>query len=136
MTARRRDDWPERLAAYIHRCRSASFAWGCQDCALFAAGAVLEQTGVDPAGALRGYQNARSGYRTLRAQGHRTLVAAVDAALTRHSAPGFAGRGDVVAIQQSSRWALGVCIGRHLAFPGAHGLVFLPLYTARIAWKV
>ena len=56
---KRRPDWPEKLAAFIETRRERVFSWGEQDCALLAADAVLEMTGVDLASGLRGYKSAR-----------------------------------------------------------------------------
>ena len=53
------DGWPERLAEYLDRRALLPFSWGMQDCAMFAADAVKEITGVDIAEDLRGtYSNA------------------------------------------------------------------------------
>jgi hypothetical protein len=40
-------DWPARLAAHIEAHRALPFAWGTNDCATFAAGAVRAITGQD-----------------------------------------------------------------------------------------
>ena len=55
----RRADWPERLAEFIEARRLEPFAWGKNDCALFAADAVNLLIGVDYAESLRGYTTER-----------------------------------------------------------------------------
>lgn len=55
----RHRQWQSRLAAVIDGRLSAPFAWGTNDCCMFAADCVQAVTGIDPAAALRGtYSNA------------------------------------------------------------------------------
>ena len=46
--------WRQQLDALIASRMAAPFAWGAHDCCLFAADAVLAQTGEDPAAEFRG----------------------------------------------------------------------------------
>ena len=63
----RKEDWPERLMALIAERRSRPFAWGEQDCALFACDAVAAMTGADPAAWFRGrYRTRRGAYALLK----------------------------------------------------------------------
>lgn len=48
----RHEDWDVRLSAFVDG--ALPHAWGTNDCAMFAAGAVLAMTGVDPAAEWRG----------------------------------------------------------------------------------
>lgn len=50
-------DWPERLAGFLDSRQGEPFAWGSNDCALFAADAVQAITGVDLAREFRGYSD-------------------------------------------------------------------------------
>lgn len=135
MSLRRLPDWPERLADYLARSRTAVFAWGSTDCACFAAGDVLAITGCD---VLPGrWADRAEAVRILREQGG--LVAAVDAALPRLPSPAYAQRGDVVLVQASvprgRRW-LAVCDGARAWAPGPAGLVAVPMTHAVHAWGV
>ncbi len=148
------DDWPERLLACIEAARARPFAWGQQDCALFAADCVRAMTGADPAAAFRGrYACARGAYAILR----RTVGAGVRAgfkpAPTNRKGEALAGawtaalgaplanpacaqRGDVVLVDTSTGAATGVVVGAGLAAAGPDGVIFLPLDAARLAWRV
>ncbi|WP_193753035.1 DUF6950 family protein [Sphingomonas endophytica] len=107
-------DWEQRLHDYVASLEGSSFRWGELDCALFAAGAVLAQTGVDLAAAYRGrYTTARGSVRALRRLGAGTLEATIAAALPA-VAPAFARRGDVVM----SDGIAGVCLGPRAIFVG------------------
>src|SRR5690554_354752 len=99
----RYNDWPERLAAFVETRRARVFSWGSQDCALFAADAVLEMTGVDPAKGLRGYKSARgAANRIKKAGGMRALASNLP---QKH--PGLAQRGDVVLVELDGRETFG-----------------------------
>lgn len=127
----RRPDWPERLASLIDERRHAPFAWGLQDCALFAADAVLALTGDDPAKNFRGYDDEREALRIVKgAGGMRGLVDLPK----KHR--GFAQRGDVVLAEIDGRETFGVCLGTQYAAPGVNGLVFRPMTEVVAAFEV
>lgn len=128
--------WPEQLAAFIEQRRDMAFAWGDNDCALFAADWVLEVTGRDLARDFRAtYVNARGAKDALRM--YDGLASIVDATgLVRWQAPAMAQRGDVALILNAGREALGVVVGAEVAGPARHGVAFVPLATALVAWKV
>lgn len=132
----RAEDWPARLAAAIERARREPFAWGRQDCALFAADAVCALTGADPAEPFRGrYDDALSAARVLSELGG-LYQAMTD--LMGDPLPALqARRGDLVLwVQTESGETLGVCCGRQFAAPGPDGLVFVALDAALCAWRV
>ena len=128
----RSDDWPERLFEYMDARRGLPFAWGDNDCASFACGAVYAMTGERleiPAA-----DSAEAYARLLRDQG--PLQAMVEALLGDPIAPAYAQRGDVVLLTLEGRETLGVCVGMDIAGPGADGLALVPMACAVAAWRV
>lgn len=130
-------DWEDRLAAYLEGVSGKPFAWGKLDCALFAAGAILAQTGVDPAASFRGrYRSQASAFRAVKRAGFDS-VRAVLSSMTPEIPPAFARRGDIVADGNGS---LGVCIGQDALFVGEEegvaGFVRLPLAQWSTAWRI
>lgn len=137
----RRADWPSALCLYIQRRKSTPFAWGSNDCLLFASGAVESMTGVDLAADYRGaYSTARGALRHMRAQGMADLRALCDAHLLARVPNEFAARGDVVAApgQESivGGLGLGIVFGGYVWMPGPDGAVPMPLSTIHSAWRI
>lgn len=133
MSLQRHPDWPERLAAAIDARRDVPFAWGANDCCLFAADIVLAITGVDLAADLRGMRRAAAARYARQAGGVRALAAS----RLPEVAPALAGRGDVVCAVVGDREYLGVRItGSAWCAPGAHGLVFRPAGEVVAGFKV
>lgn len=129
----RKDDWPERLAEFIDVRRERAFSWGSQDCALFAADAVLAMTGVDLAKKLRGYKTAAGATRRIKAAGGMRNFAS---ALTEKH-PGLAQRGDVVLVTLDGRETFGIVAGNaKWCGPGADGLVFRPMDEVQTVFGV
>lgn len=129
----RRHDWPERLAEFIEARRFEPFAWGSNDCALFAADAVNLLTGADHAVNLRGYKTERGAMGKIkRAGGLRAFAKALP-----EKPPGLAQRGDVVLAVVDGRETFGIVSGGgYWCGPGADGLVFRPLSDAVAAFEV
>lgn len=127
-------DWQARLGALLEQRTPMPFAWGINDCCMFAADAVLACTGVDPGAAHRGnYSDASGGARTLQNLGG---VAGVgDALFGAPVAPLAARVGDIGLVRVSDRDALAVCNGATWLAPGEKGLVALPLAAATRAWR-
>lgn len=136
MTLSHLPNWRALLDAYILERLRQPFAWGVNDCALFAAGAVLATTGRDPAAELRGsYTTGNQAMRIIRAHGG--LQAIATRALGHALAPTYACLGDVVMLLVDGREALGVVINsQQVAGPGADGLHVAPLSDALWAWRV
>ena len=133
---RRHDNWPTLLVAFIEERRHAPFAWGSNDCCLFAADWIRRACGVDFAGGLRGtYASALSAARVLRNQGGVFDLAALRAGLERKPVE-LVQRGDVVGFEVPGGVALGVCLGSVGAVVGATGLQFPEMNRACAAWKV
>lgn len=127
------NDWPERLAAFIEARRARAFSWGSQDCALFAADAVLEMTGVDLADGLRGYTSASGAAKRIKkAGGMRALAGELP---EKH--PGLAQRGDVVLVELEGRETFGIVAGNgYWCGPGVDGLVFRPMSEVETVFEV
>lgn len=126
-------DWPERLHAFIESRRGKPFVWGENDCALFAADAVIAMTGVDMAADLRGYKTERGALNRIKKAGGMPGFAA---GLTQKK-PAFAGRGDIVLVALESRDTFGVVAGNgSYCGPGANGLEFRPMTEVLIAFGI
>lgn len=129
-------DWEDRLAAFLAERRDMPFAWGSNDCALFATACAAAITGEDRAASFRGRYDTREGAAlALREIGAGTLVKTMDALFVVKPV-GMAGRGDLVM----ARGAIGVCIGRSAMFVGEEGeragLVTVPRSEWQKAWAV
>lgn len=132
----RRSDWDARLSEYLASVRREPFVWGCNDCALHCANAVLAMTDTDIAVAFRGrYSTAQGSVLALSRYGAGTLDATVDTMLPAIP-PSHARRGDLVWTGE----ALGVCDGATGLFVGqegeAEGLVTIPRAAWQRAWRV
>lgn len=139
MTLIRRGDWKSRLTRYLLASRQRPFAYGTFDCALWVAGAIEAETGVDLGSSYRGrYTTYRGGLRVMRRDGHRDHLAYFAAHLPE--APmAMAAAGDVVALGTDEGIALGIVQGASghayvLPEGGGHGM--LPLGLAERLLKV
>jgi hypothetical protein len=126
--------WIGALCALIEARRLAPFAWGSNDCCMFAADAAQAQTGTDPAAAERGtYNDARGAAQVLARLGG---IEAIGARAGDPIPPLCAVMGDVGLIRQDKRQLLAVCAGDAWIAPGALGLASSPLDAASLAWRV
>lgn len=130
----RRENWPSLLAAFVESRRNSQFAWGINDCCIFAADAVLAMTGTDYAVAWRGKTTAMAAMRFARSMGG--VDALPSAAGLELCSVASTRRGDVVAVETEHGAALGICLGPISAFTGAGGLVFQPTLQSVKAWRV
>jgi hypothetical protein len=131
----RRRDWQERLEALIASRIDAPFAWGVNDCALFAADAVAAVTGHDPAADARGtYTDEKGALRTIKKMGGLAAIAETRAGGVEVP-PSMARVGDVV-LGVMGRECLGICGGATWHAPGADGLAAAPMSTVLKAWRV
>ncbi len=129
-------DWQSKLAALIDERRDAPFSWGTNDCCIFAADAVLAQTGHDPAEGLREHRDAKEAAGVLRAGGGVQKIASER--FGAEIAPALAGVGDVGLIEvDRDRPALAIWGGAAWLAPAedGRGLVSLPRETAKTAWR-
>ena len=131
----RRDNWPKLLAQFIEARRAQPFAWGSNDCCIFAADWVEICTGEDHAKAWRGrYTSALGAARVLDEAGG--VEALVDALGLQRIAPKLAGRGDIVAQEAGRGMTLGICLGETTAYTAKTGLLFGPITNVETAWKI
>lgn len=132
---KRLPDWRLRLDSVLTERVSQPFAWGSQDCCLFAADCVLAMTGADLAEGLRGHQNARQAVRALRGSGG--MFKLVCTRLGDSVAARKASAGDVILSQCGKRYGLAVHIGNGVAVaPTARGLGQVPSADWICAWRV
>lgn len=136
------DLWESRLATLIDEAREKPFVWGEHDCALFAADAVHELIGIDPAKLYRGrYATEKQAGVILKRLGGligvMELVAGSQGWKTVE--PLYAQRGDVVLAEIDGRHTLGVCLGGTFAFPQQPvGLYEMTIYDHRVlmVWRI
>ncbi len=135
----RHPDWQARLTAYLAQVSATAFAPGHLDCALFAAGAVEAQTGVDHADDWRGrYIDLAEGMGLLAEAGHADHVALV-ATLLPEVPVAEAQPGDIVVMPLGRALpSLGVVQGSHayLLVEDGRGLVLRPMGEAVRAFRV
>jgi hypothetical protein len=132
----RREDWPERLDAFIEARRNVPFAWGQQDCVLFAADAIQAMTDADPLADVRGHWGtATAAARLLKDRGG--LAAAVRGVLGKPIPYCLAQRGDILLLELiDGELALGVCVGAEGVGPARNGLIWVPMDHAHMAWRI
>ena len=129
----RHKDWPERFYAFVEARRFMPFAWGSNDCALFAADCVLALTGVDHAEGLRTYTDEAGAAEVIRRAGGMRAFAARLA----HRELALAKRGDIVLAVTAGRETFGVVFGDGTWIgPGPTGLAFRPMSEAVAAFEV
>lgn len=136
----RSDQWPKLLASFIEARRGRPFAWGENDCCLFAADWIREATGRDIACDYRGkYHSALSAARILQNEGGVLGVFRKAAERERMIVvtPSHAQRGDIVARDSEDGPLLGVCIGALGAFVTERGLRFVQVQGERdiVCWR-
>ncbi len=131
---RRVQGWEGALARYIERHRDTPFEWGVHDCGIFAAGAVLVQTGcsVFPT-TWKTHGEARR-----KIAAHGGLAGCATLALGP-AIDGWkkAGRGAIALVEIEGHGpALAVCTGATLCGPGPDkvGLLHLKLNRALKVW--
>ena len=107
-------DWPARLDSFLQSRRATAFTYGAHDCCLFVADAIVVMTGIDFAAEFRNRYRTRFG--ALRRLREKCAGGTVDAiagqVFAAHGVaeirPGYAQRGDVVAIRQRDDMVLGL----------------------------
>jgi len=138
------NDWPARLSEFIAARREMPFAWGVNDCCLFAADAIIAMTGTDFAAPFRGlYDTARGALEVVRGRGELFGVGDVTAELMclygiREVPPPFAQRGDLVLLEREHGESLGIISldGTDVWAPGDEHLVCVPISEGRRAWRI
>jgi hypothetical protein len=121
------------------------FAWGKNDCSLFAADAIQSFTGVDLASDFRGKYTDEASAMALvqKVTGTATIEAAAlwcaqKHALVEYQHPLMAKRGDLVLVQDSGRLISAIIhlSGRHAVTVGEDGLKRLLITQVKRSWAV
>jgi hypothetical protein len=120
------------------------FAWGTNDCALFAADGVRAITGVDIAADFRGkYTDEASALQAIKTVcGGSTIADAAAYCAAKHgliewAKPLFAKRGDLVVVRNGDGRVIAGLVhlnGRHVVSVGERGLVWLPVTNIIRSW--
>jgi len=141
----RRPDWPDRLAWFLEARMVMPFAWGLNDCAMFAADWVRDCTGDDVVADLRGAYASSEAAAAVLAR-HGGLLAMVNARLPAYLHPVQAHRGDVVCIDcdapdppldDNPVPMLGIVAGNGFyAAPGLRRCEYRPMAEVRHAFAV
>lgn len=132
----RASNWPTILSDFLEERRAMPFAWGRNDCCLFAADWVKAATGEDLAEFFRGrYKTALGATRFLeRKGGVRGLMRLIAEPSGMLQVNGLqCQRGDLVIADTGNGESIGICIGSHAAFVGKNGLLFAPFDFQRAA---
>ena len=125
----RADNWPEILARFIDERRAIPFAWGHNDCCLFAADWIRAACGMDLAEDVRGqYSTALGAARLLKRYGGvRGLIRQRGDILGMRSIDSRAvQRGDLVVADTGNGESIGISLGNVAAFVARDGLIFAP----------
>jgi hypothetical protein len=131
------DHWHTRaFDPFLRERANMPFEWGKNDCALFAADAILANTGIDIADDFRGkYTTQLGALRIISKITGGTSVAdaaaycATKHGLVEHTHPLLAKRGDLVVIENDGNLIAGVVHlnGMHVISVSETGLVRLPI---------
>lgn len=145
MSLTRVQHWDTRaLHGFLLERADQPFAWGVNDCALFAADAVQAATGTDIAAEFRGlYTDEDGALAAIRElTGGSTVADAAAWCAARHGLsewqhPLCAQRGDLVVAENGGRLIAGIVhlSGRHVVTMAAEGLVRLPITAITRSWN-
>ncbi|MES2973355.1 MAG: hypothetical protein V4757_07085 [Pseudomonadota bacterium] len=130
-------DWRLRFDVFMTARLRTPFAWGSNDCALFAADCVLAIAGVDLAAGMRTHRTATQAARVIRRHGGLAEIAT--RALGQPVKVCDAQQGDIVLMPQphGHRELLSVSLGGdQVAAPMAHGMGLMPRASGLHAWRV
>lgn len=129
-------NWPTELNNFIETRRATPFQWGKNDCALFAADAVLAITGIDHAAEYRGRYTTRIGSaRVLLRSGIKDLRELLSLYFDE-LAPASVRRGDLACFDTGNGPTIGVCVGQYIVAPGAAGLEWIPMTIVEEGWSI
>lgn len=135
--------WEDRLSEYIREQMAAPFAWGKNDCCLFAGDCIKIVSGHDLVEEYREqYETEEGAKKCLDKFGKGSLLSTV---LTKMKTYGFneihknyAQRGDMVYLVVDNYPALGIVdfTGRQSIGISERGLVTVPLEYAKKVWRI
>lgn len=138
----RLDNWPALMFAEINR-HDKPFAWGINDCCIFAADVVLAVSGVDHMTDFRGRYSDRTGaQQALRQFGCASLRIYMTRILGPLQSVSSSHRGDVVYQSRGGLMGarLGICVGELSAFVGESenhsGIVYERTLQSDGCWHV
>jgi hypothetical protein len=131
---------------FLEERKVSPFAWGVNDCALFAADGIRAITGTDIAEDFRGkYAGERAAFALIRkvTGGSNVADAAVHCAqkhgLSELANVKFAQRGDLVVFENAQGELVAGLVhlsGVHIVAVGNDGLYRMPISAAQRAWRV
>jgi len=136
--ADRLNNWRARLTAYLGEWDATPFSYGSADCWIFAMGAVEAVTGIDHAGAVRGYADRDAGLALIReVTGRRSHVDFVYRTFGKLPSVWHAMPGDLATIETHDGIGLGVVQGDAIyCLTEAGGLHLVGLDQARGAYAI
>lgn len=136
-TAKRREDWADRLHAVVDEHRNGpGFEWGQYDCAVLFSDAVWAMTDVDPFAAFGQWRSERGALKALAKTGHNTVRDFIAAEFTE-IAPSFARRGDVGFSEPTATLTSpAVVVGAEAVSWTESGWLVLPLSSLVVAYRV
>lgn len=133
----RKENWWDRLSAYLDKVRDKPFKWGEHDCCLFSSNCVEAMTGVDYMSEYRGgYDSQETAWEVLKGK---TLYMTIKKKLGKPVPLAMAQRGDVVYHVFHNGPAVGISIGQDALFVGQEekkGLVTHPVLKCSKAFKI
>jgi len=128
-----RHDAPSRMFAVIAEHKNRAFAWGVNDCCLFAARVRDAMTDSDYEAQISAAYSDEASALALIAQ-HGGLEGVVTHYLGESSVE-RATRGDVVLFDGGTGDMLGICVGAHIVAMGESGLRQIPRAEIKKVWK-
>ena len=132
---KRSEDWESQLSQTVADHLHQPFAWGSNDCVMFAAACVEAMTGVSLVRHLHcTWASQSEAIRAIAKLGGITVV--VDCLGLVAVPPLCAQRGDLVLHRRDGNDALAICLGDKLAGPSDSGLLFFGLENGVKAWRV
>jgi hypothetical protein len=131
----RKHTWQVDFERFTNERMTMPFAWGTNDCAIFAADCVLALTGVDVAlPDLRTHTTDLQAARLLKTHGG---VAGIATAALGAPVPVLMAQvGDVVLIDGGAGDTLAICNGSTCMAPGPLGLVSFGMDSALLCWRI
>jgi uncharacterized protein DUF6950 len=129
--------WERQLLAELARWRRVAFVWGQTDCLSMCRAAERAVTGRSRFSDLPRYDSEFGALLGLKRLGHSSVEELVSAVLPAVPVPACH-RGDWVMRHTDglAPGAFGVVVGCNAAFMSEAGLVYLPVQSARRAWKI
>lgn len=128
-------NWQTLLSDFFRERKYAPFQWGSNDCCMFAADAVLVQTGIDLAKDVRGsYSDPITAARILSEAGG---VRGIATSVFGPPLPAKMARvGDICVANNMGRDLLMVCGGLVAVGPGETGLMRVPMKQIEECWRI